>query len=138
MPFYAKLLIFWFAVAVIGYLLRRFPDSAISKLALSWHGPVPNDMEALSGYMLRWAFFAFKHGVVILIILLGGIYFGEKLDPNIFEKTYFQVFFLFGLPLLLGMAILGALGCVCKSVWYRYTKGNCKFSYKNQEFTESI
>ena len=137
MSFYLKLLIFGLVVAVTLLLLRCFPNSAISRVAFSWNGPVPNDKETLSHYMLRWALYAFKYGAIILIIMCAGVYVGQMIMPNISENSYFQVIFLFGLPLLLGMTILGGMSCLCKSAWYRLRKSNCKFCEENQEFTQN-
>jgi|GEM_PF-6289700 len=138
MTFYAKLLIFWIVVVVAIKLLRRFPDSAMSRFAFNWNGPVPNENETLSHYMLRWALYAFKHGLIIFILIFGGIFVGQRINPNIFENQYFQMFFLFGLPLLLGMAVLGGIGCVFKSAWYKFKKSSCKFSTEKQDFTQCI
>ena len=109
MPFIVKLLIFWIIVAVVVFLLKRFPNSQISQIAFSWHGPVPNDKETLSHYMLRWAFYAFKLAIILILLIVAGVYLGDKINPNIFENTYFQLCFLFGFPILCGMAVLGGV-----------------------------
>jgi hypothetical protein len=138
MSFYAKLLIFLIIVEGTIYLLRRFPDSAVSIFAFSWYGPVPNNKETLSHYMLRWALFAFKYGIIILILLLGGIFIGQETNPIIFENQYFQIFFLFAFPLLLGMAVLGGIGCLFKSVWYKFRRSDYIFSEESQNFINRI
>jgi magnesium-transporting ATPase (P-type) len=138
MPFYVKLIIFWLVIFAIGYLLRRFPDSTISRIAFSWHGPSPKDKETLGHYMMRWGLFAFKHGAIIAIIFIVGIYIGEAINPDIYENTYFQVVFLFGLPILLAMAILGGVGCLIKSAWYSLRRADLIFSNEKQEFIENI
>ncbi len=138
MPFTLKLLIFLLVVLAIGYLLRCFPNSAISKIAFSWHGPKPEDQETLGHYMMRWALYAFKQGAVVFIVIVCGIYIGKEINQNIFENTYFQLFFFFGFPFLVGMAVLGGIGCLAKSAWFTFRKADFRFSAEEQEFIESI
>ena len=88
--------------------------------------------------MFRWSFYAIRHGLIIFTILLCGIYFGPKYDPNIYENTYFMLFFLFALPLLLGMALLGGIGCMVKALWYRKRKPHMQFDEEIFDFKDNI
>jgi prolipoprotein diacylglyceryltransferase len=82
--------------------------------------------------MFRWFLFSLICSVFISIILAAGLYYVIVINEGAFEYTYFQIIFLFGLPLLLGMAILGAIGCLLKSAWYKWRKPDIIFKTDKQ------
>ena len=138
MNHYVRLAIFFIIMYAVIYLIRRYPSSAISKLASSWNGPSPINNETISKYMIRWSLYALKQGIIIFIILAAGTYLGQRYDPNIYTNPYFMMFFIFALPLFLGMAVLGGIGCVVRSVWYKLFKPNMRFDEELLKFKNSI
>lgn len=138
MSFYVKLAIFWVVVVVGVRLLRKFPNSTVSQAAFSWNGPFPYEKESLSHYKLRWALYSFKYSLVILVLLITGVYLCDWLNPTIREHSYFQVIFLFGLPLLFGMTVVGGLGCLCKSAWHKLINPSAKYceTAENKDFEQ--
>lgn len=107
MSFYLKLGLFWIAAVIALRLLARFPDSQLSRLAYTWYGPVPFVGELRSGYLWRWCRCALIWLTQILVLILCGLV-ALRFNPKLIEFGIFHATFLFALPILAGMALLGA------------------------------
>jgi hypothetical protein len=108
MSFYAKLAIFWVGLYLAIYLLARFPNSRISRLAFSWHGPVPSPGERKSHLMFRWAGYALSWLAQITFVFALG-YVATWWRPSLADEMWFLALWAFALPIFGGMAFLGAL-----------------------------
>jgi len=108
MSFYAKLAAFWIAVYAALWLLSRFPNSAVGRLAFSWYGPAPAVGEAKSRYLWRWAVYAVSWLAQILVVFAVGVLL-LWWWPWLEQEMVFMAFWSFALPLLAGTALLGAV-----------------------------
>ena len=108
MSFYGKLAIFWIGVYSALWLLSRFPNSKISQLAFTWHGPVPYFGELKSHYHWRWVLYALNWLAQIVILFAIGFVLAWW-RPAWSDSVPFLVVWAFTLPLLAGIAILGAI-----------------------------
>lgn len=108
MPFFAKLAIFWVGLYLAIYVLARFPNSRISRLAFSWHGPAPIPGERKSHLMFRLASYALGWLAQITFLFALG-YVATLWRPSLAEETWFLALWAFTLPLLGGVALLGAI-----------------------------
>jgi hypothetical protein len=115
MPFYAKLAIFWVGLYLAIYLLGRFPNSLISRLAFSWHGPVPVPGERKSHFLFRQAGYAVNWLAQIAFLFALG-YVATWWRPSLGEETWFLALWAFALPIFGGMALLGAILAVCAAL----------------------
>jgi hypothetical protein len=109
MSFYLKLGLFFLAMVLVLRLLARFPRSRLSRLAHSWYGPVPTVGELRSQYLWRWCRQALVWLVQVALVVGCGIA-ALELYPKAIDSALFHAAFLFALPLLAGMALLGAIG----------------------------
>jgi hypothetical protein len=108
MSFYVKLSIFWALVYSAIWLLSRFPNSRISRIAFSWHGPIPTFGELKSHYLFRQCLYALGWLAQVLFLFACG-YFAAWIHPPLADIVAFQALWAFALPLFGGMAFLGAL-----------------------------
>jgi len=88
--------------------------------------------------MLRWGLYAFRWALIIAILMFSGIYAGQQMFSDILENEYFQGIFLFSLPFLLAMVILGGIGCLIKSAWNTRKRTRRMFCLEKQQFVDSI
>ena len=111
-----KIAVFWLCVYLAVWVLRRRPNSAISRLAFSWQGPFPIDGELKSSYYRRKAAFALGWLMQILaaaaILALIVMYASPKSD----SISLAIMVIAFALTIGLGMAVLGALLAVLTSL----------------------
>ena len=106
MPFLAKLAIFWVIVGAGLWLLRRFPGSVASRLALSWHGPIPVLGERKSHFFFRWCRYGCGWFTAFLLLFAAcGLLMAQF--PRLSDSPTFLAM-LFACGLLAGMAGLGA------------------------------
>jgi hypothetical protein len=129
-PFTIKLLIFVAVILAILFVSRLFPNSFFTKITFMWYGPTPKSGEAKSHYLFVWAFYSLKwllfFGFTLyLVAIIVDRYFHNQFNENI----YFQLIFMFGLPLLLMMALFGSIGCSVKGMYLKLLK---KDSYYNE------
>ena len=136
MSFTVKLLLFVVTVIAIGLLLRHFPNSKLTQLLCRWYGPVPKDDELKSRFLFRWSWYAFRWFIVLGIVTMTGLVTGFYLHDDPAENTYFVLFFLFGFPMLLGMAFLGGILCFVKGCFIRAFRGNLRFDDVRKQFIE--
>jgi hypothetical protein len=108
MSFYVKLSVFCTLVYSAIWLFSRFPNSHISRIAFSWHGPIPKFGELKSHYLLRWCLYALGWLAQVAFLFACG-YFAVWVHPPLAETVPFLVFWAFALPLFGGIALLGAL-----------------------------
>jgi hypothetical protein len=132
MSFYAKLAAFWVVVYAALWLLSRFPNSRVSRIAFSWHGPIPYRGEYKSHYFGRWCIYALTWFAQILFIFSCG-YFVSSLFPHFANATLFLVVWAFALPLLGGTALLGAVLAACASLKAKYVGPNPVFEVLSDE-----
>ena len=103
-----KIAAFWLCVHFVLWLLRRRPNSAISRLAFSWQGPHPVEGELKSSYYRRKAIFALGWLAQILTatafvaLAMHAMPRSEAVDTPIMVAA-------FTLTIGCGMAMLGAL-----------------------------
>ena len=116
MSFYAKLAGFWVIVYAEVWLLARFPNSRVSRLAFSWQGPISVAGERKSEYLFRWAVCALGWLAQIAFVFAVG-YLIAWWRPWIQDEWWFLAIWAFALPLLGGIAILGALGATLRALW---------------------
>jgi hypothetical protein len=137
MTFASKMLIFWIAVIGIGIFFRFFPHSKITRFFQTWYGPTPKENELKSRFLLRWSWYAIKWflaiGLVFIICLFSGFYFSK--DP--FEYMYFSLFFAFGLPMLMGIVLLGGVLCFIKAFFLKGLKKDKIFEFTQNDFVKS-
>lgn len=107
MTFHAQLAVFWAVVLGGIWILRRFPDHPVSRLALDWRGPYPTDGELLSSFMRRRALYASKWVVQIVSVFLA-LALLAMWQPHLADTWVFMVFW-FALPLLAGTLMLAAI-----------------------------
>ena len=125
----AKIAVFWVCVYVARWLLRRHPNSAISKLAFSWHGPFPAEGELKSSYYRRKAMFALGWLVQIAALLALVMY----TMPRSKSIETPMMLAMFALTIGFGMAALGALLAALASFKARWLGPNPAFSLRRPE-----
>ena len=112
MAFYVKVAAFWLLVIGAIWLLARFPGSRLSRLAFSWHGPRPAVGESKSHLMFRWATYSLAWLCQIILVSACG-WLATWWHPPMADYQLFMAVWAFALPLLGGMALLGATLTVC-------------------------
>ena len=131
-----KIAIFGAVIAAILFILRRHPNSAVYSLAFRHRGPAPNEGELLSHYMMRWAGFAFKYGLIFIFLWASVSYLGIEISQDVLENPYFQGVIFMGIPLFIGMSVLGGLGCLVKSIYFRFFKPNFRYNLLAKDFID--
>ena len=106
MSFNEKLALFYIVIRITLWLLARYPQTRISKLAFSYYGPIPTAGEYKSHYYLRWAGYAIGWFSQILLILAIGVLVDAQFSLSTRYETSFLVF-LFASTILGGIALLG-------------------------------
>jgi hypothetical protein len=76
-------------------------------LAFSWYGPVPHPGELKSHFLARWCVYALGWLAQILFLFACGYCFSLWF-PEVAKTTLFLVLWAVTLPMLGGMALLGA------------------------------
>ena len=115
LPFFQKLAAFWLCVRAILWLLKRRPDSIISRLAFSWQGPYPREGELKSSYYRRKSLFALGWlaqivtAAALVALAMRAMPWSEAVDMSIMVAA-------FTLTIGIGMAALGALLAALASV----------------------
>jgi hypothetical protein len=103
-----KIAAFWLCVCVVMWLLKRRPNSAISKLAFSWQSPHPVEGELKSSYYRRKAIFALGWlaqiltAAALVALAMYAMPRSRSIDTPIMVAA-------FTLTIGCGMAVLGAL-----------------------------
>lgn len=100
--------VFYACIAGALFLLRLFPQSALSRLAFTWLGPVPRPGEYKSHYLWRWAGYAFAWFCQLLAVQLAAFYFSQS-HQSLVETFLFQALFWFSIPMLGLVAFAGAV-----------------------------
>lgn len=104
MSFEAKLIIFWVLLFTITWLVHRHPNTSLSTLASSWHGPIPRENELLSSFLLRQSTHAFSWALQTAFIITGlfllELWFPELNQSNLYIASIFSTFLLGGTFLL--------------------------------------
>lgn len=104
MSFETKLIIFWVFLFTVIWLAHRHPNSSLSKLASSWHGPIPRENELLSSFLLRQSTHAFSWALQTTFIITGlfllELWFPELNQSNLYIASIFSTFLLGGTFLL--------------------------------------
>ena len=107
------ILIFFLFLRALLWLLHRYPQSIVSRVAFSWIGPLPIEQELFAHFQLRWAIFSFgwlcHFAIAIAFFFMIGTHF-----PNQAEQIWFNVV-LFAAPLGLGVAVLATVGFLIKA-----------------------
>jgi hypothetical protein len=134
--FYIKLIFFWAIVWFIRFLARQFPNSLFTGILYSWHGPTPKDNEAQSHYLFSWAIYSLKWFLffvmtLFLVMTTADRFFHDQYKDNF----YFQMLFMFGIPLISLMAFVGGLGCLVKGLYLKLLKKDLCFDATVNDFT---
>jgi hypothetical protein len=99
---------FYALVSMVLILLRAYPNSLTSRAAFTWFGPAPSEGEVQSHYLFRWCKYALGWFAQLLAVELAGVYCLEVFS-QLGESMLYQGVFLFGLPLLGMVALVGAI-----------------------------
>ena len=105
-----KIAIFYVVAFTVLFILNVFYKSILSRIALIWFGPIPEDGEYLSEfkarkikYSLSWLFqFIYVFAIIFLL---------AKMFPWIEKEVTFLVF-MFAATIGIGMAVLATVGFV--------------------------
>jgi hypothetical protein len=109
---------FWAVLFVAIRLLAQFPDSLLARVMFSQQGPLPIRGEARSDYLLRWS--AYWGGwLTEVLVVFGTGWVALRWDASLGDSMVFLVFWAVVVPLLGGVAILGALFAFAASCWIR-------------------
>ncbi len=120
----AKIAVFWVCIYLALWLLRRHPNSAISRFAFSWQGPFPAEGELKSSYYRRKAIFALGWLAQIAALLALVMY----TMPRSKSIATPMMLAMFALAIGFGMAVLGALLAALTSFKARWLGPNPAFS----------
>jgi len=113
------LVAFWLVFGVLMFQLRRRPDSRFAKGLLLALGPRPRPGEWRSRYLLRVAGTAMGVFAVIAGAAFAGAFaFLRQIEGG---NPWPMAVFTFGLPVLAGMAGLGAFASLLEAAWLRLT-----------------
>ncbi len=134
--FTIKLSIFCAIAWTIRFLARRFPNSLFTRIMYSWHGPVSIENEAKSHYLFSWAIYSFKWLLffalsLYLVMIIADRFFHDQYKDNF----YFQMLFMFSIPLLSMMAFVGGLGCLVKGLYFKLLRKDPFFDSVLNDFT---
>lgn len=135
-PFTVKLLIFCCIIIAILYVSRRFPNSLFTRITFARYGPTPKADETKSHYLFSWAAYSLKWFLFIgltiyMVMTVADRYFHEQYKENI----YFQILFMFGMPLLSLMAHFGSAGCFIKGIYLKLLKKDSYFDSELNDFS---
>ena len=115
-------LLFWTFVSAFVWVLKRRPDSRLSKAAFTWFGPSAAAGESLSSFHGRW--FAYSFGWFCQFALgLSALVFVASFESSLGEEQWFQLIF-FVLAMGNMLAALAVLGFAFKSLKARYLGPN--------------
>ena len=114
MPFTVKLIVFWLVLLTALWLLRRFPESRISRLAFSWHGPTPIAGELKSAFLVRQSLHMLVWATQVLAVFCGVWLLAAYLH-NGDSPTMFVVLWI-ALPLLGATFLLAAILHACSAL----------------------
>jgi hypothetical protein len=128
-PLAALLLI----LGALRLYLYAFPNSRLIPVLYYWFGPYPHFGELQSTYLFRLAGFALVLFVVLVGLILVGVYSFPHYVKSPESHQVFMALFTFGLPLLAGMATLGALLCIVKAMWLRLTHTDSYFAGSSKD-----
>ncbi len=104
-----KVIVIFAIIFIALFLIQKYPRHKLARFSFQHIGPVPRQNESESSYLVRWSLFALKWGILFYSLIFGVSYLVSKIAPSITESTLFMAIFLFGLPILLGMCIIGGL-----------------------------
>ncbi len=134
--FYIKLVILGAVVWVVGFLAKQFPDSLFTRIIYSWHGPAPKDNEAQSRYLFSWAVYSLKWLLFFVMAVFLAMTIADRFFHDHYKDNfYFQMIFMFGIPLLSMMAFVGGLGCLVKGLSLKLLKKDLRFDVALNDFT---
>jgi len=104
MSFEEKLITFCILIYIAIWLSHKYPNASLSKLASSWHGPIPRKNERLSSFLLRQSTHAFSWVLQIAFIITGllllELWLPELNQSNFYIASIFSTFLLGGTFLL--------------------------------------
>jgi hypothetical protein len=100
--------VFWVAVYVGVPILKRSPNSRLSRLAFTWIGPHPAPGERWSTFRLRWSIYS-VWWLVHIAAVFSVLWIAVRHWPSIANQMWWQALW-FALPLGAGMALLAAVG----------------------------
>jgi len=109
---------FWAVVLVAIWLLAQFPDSLAARVIFSRQGPLPIPGESRSDYLLRWS--AYWGGwLAQVLVVFGAGWVALRWEASLGDSMVFLVFWSVVVPVLGGVATLGALFALAASCWLR-------------------
>ncbi len=117
-----SLVAFWVFVYVTLWLLKRRPNSTISRAAFTWFGPRPLEGQTRAAYQARWAMYSFGWLCQIALVLSTLLFLAWR-SAGVDARTWFLALVF---PLSLGacMAFLATLGFLVKAAKARYIGPN--------------
>jgi hypothetical protein len=110
-----KIAVFYAVLWLVLWLLRRSPESLVSKIAFSWNGPFPNVGEKRSQFLRRQALYATSWLVQILMVA-AMLMIMVTLLPSLKSSEVFQLVSAFALTIGAGMALVSAIYFAVASV----------------------
>jgi len=134
-PFTIKLLIFALSILAIRFVSRVYPNSLFTRITFTWYGPTPQADETRSHYLFSLGVYALKWFLFIglslfMVMTVTDRYFHGQYKENVF----FQMLFMFGLPLLSMMALFGSVGCFVKGLYLKLLKKDSYFDSELNDF----
>jgi hypothetical protein len=109
---------FWAVVFVAIRVLAHFPDSLLARIVFSQQGPLPARGESRSDYLLRWSHYWCLWFVQALVVFASG-WAALLWETSLIDSAAFLVFWAVVVPLLGGVALLGAVLTLASACWVR-------------------
>ena len=130
-----KIAVFYACLWVVLWLLKRSPESWLSKAAFSWQGPFPAVGETKSHFLRRQAMHATSWLVQIILVAAIVVILTSVL-PTLKSSEAFQIVTAFALTLGAAMAIVSAVFFSLASVKASMIGPNPEFELAKQEEPE--
>ena len=109
---------FWLVVVVTIRLAVCFPKSLLARAYFSQFGPAPIRGESKSDYLWRCGRFGGSWFIQACILFAAG-WIALGWQPSLADSLYFLVLWAVMLPVLGGVALLGSLWALARSLWIR-------------------
>jgi hypothetical protein len=108
-----KIFVFWAVVYLLIWLLKRRPNSVVTRAAFTWVGPVPAAGQSWATFQLRWAFYSFGW-LCQFAVVFSFLFVIVQRYPRAPDSFLFQLL-MFAVPIGAGMAALATIGFLVKA-----------------------
>ena len=119
-----KIIVFWVCVLFIRVCIEVLPETWLTRILNSWHGPIPRVDETESAFFLRYAFWASNWLLQTLLLTIAGVYFFAAYSS---DSLFVAALFEFALPFLALLALAGSGILFVKSLSCRLSKNKKTF-----------